>query len=64
MTVSVKLLDDLERRCEDLVSAINDVRNDGSMSYGKHYGTRACGKLKRKILDVHEVGVRIRRGEE
>lgn len=65
MTVSILLLDELERRCEDLKSAISDVRNDGSVysGSGQHYGTRACGRLKRKILDLHEIGVKIRKGE-
>ena len=66
MTVSVVLLRELESRCADLLSAIEDVENDGSC-YGDglnkyHQGTRACGRLKRKILDVHEIGVKIRKG--
>ena len=63
MTVSVILLDELQRRCEDLLSAIEDVRNDGSNSYGMHYGTRACGKLKRETLRLNEIGLKIRRGD-
>lgn len=70
MTVSVALLDELERRLIDLQSAIEDVRNDGSCMTHKdkleldyHYGTRACGRLKRKILDVYEIGAAIRRGD-
>lgn len=65
MTVSVALLDELERRLIDLQSAIEDVRNDGSCmtELDYHYGTRACGRLKRKILDVYEIGAAIRRGD-
>lgn len=66
MTVSVALLDELERRLIDLQAAIEDVRNDGSACpHGDyHSGTRACGRLKRKILDVYEIGVAIRRGDK
>ena len=64
MTVYVNLLDELERRCQDVLSAIEDVREDGScMDFGYHYGTRACGKLKRETLRLNEIGVKIRRGD-
>jgi hypothetical protein len=63
MTVSVELLNELERRLEDVRAAIEDVRCDGSGSYGIHYGTRACGKLKRETLRFNEIAVKIRRGD-
>lgn len=63
MTICVKLLDELERRCHDVLSAIEDVKEDGSASYGRHYGTRACGRLKRETLRLNEIGVKIRKGE-
>lgn len=64
MTIYVNLLDELERRCQDVLSAIEDVRETetwGSGSY--YYGTRACGKLKRETLRFNEIGVKIRRGD-
>jgi len=43
MTVSIALLDELERRLIDLQSAIEDVRNDGSACpHGDYHNVGFC----------------------
>lgn len=64
MTIYVSLLDELERRCQDVLSAIEDVRETELWGGGNYYsGTYACGKLKRETLRLNEIGVKIRRGD-
>lgn len=64
MTVSKVLLCELERRLKDLNEVIEELKNDSWGDQGNCYHkTRACGRLKRRLLDVHEIGVKIRKGD-